>query len=152
KATKARQAQSKIKMIEKIVIEKLPQSSRRYPNFHFKQRRPSGRQVLQIEGISKAYGTKRVLSDVTLRIDRGDRVAIIGPNGIGKSTLLKIVVGQLEADAGKIEWGYETHPGYFSQDHNELAAGGKQTVEAWLWESVPGESIGFIRGNLGHVL
>ena len=152
KATKARQAQSKIKMIEKIVIEKLPQTSRRYPNFHFKQRRPSGRQVLAVEGISKAYGAKRVLEDVTLRIDRGDRVAIIGPNGIGKSTLLKIAVGQLEADAGKLEWGYETHPGYFSQDHNELAGAGKQSVEAWLWESVPGESIGFIRGNLGHVL
>jgi ATPase subunit of ABC transporter with duplicated ATPase domains len=152
KATKARQAQSKIKMIEKIVIEKLPQSSRRYPTFHFKQRRPSGRQVLAIEGISKSYGAKQVLKDVTLRIDRGDRVAIIGPNGIGKSTLLKIVVGQLEADSGKAEWGYETHPGYFSQDHNELAGAGKQTVEAWLWEAVPGEPIGFVRGNLGHVL
>jgi ATPase subunit of ABC transporter with duplicated ATPase domains len=152
KATKARQAQSKIKMIEKIVIEKLPQSSRRYPTFHFKPRRPSGRQVLAIEGISKAYGRKQVLSDVTLRIDRGDHVAIIGPNGIGKSTLLKIVVGELEADAGKVEWGYETHPGYFSQDHNELAGAGKQTVEAWLWEAVPGEPIGFVRGNLGHVL
>jgi ATPase subunit of ABC transporter with duplicated ATPase domains len=152
KATKARQAQSKIKMIEKIVIDRLPQSSRRYPVFKFKQRRPSGRQVLEVEGIAKSYGAKRVLEDVSLRVERGDRMAIIGPNGIGKSTLLKIAMGQLAPDAGKVEWGYETHPGYFSQDHNELAGAGKQSVEAWLWEAVPGESIGFVRGNLGMVL
>jgi ATPase subunit of ABC transporter with duplicated ATPase domains len=152
KATKARQAQSKVKMMEKIVIDRLPQTSRRYPTFKFKQNRPSGRQVLEIEGISKAYGDKQVLKDVTLRIDRGDRLAIIGPNGIGKSTLLKIVMGQTESDEGKVTWGYETHPGYFSQDHNEVPKGSKQTVEAWLWEFVPGEPIGFIRGNLGMVL
>jgi ATPase subunit of ABC transporter with duplicated ATPase domains len=152
KATKARQAQSKIKMIEKIVIERLPQTSRRYPTFKFKQVRPSGRMALEMEGISKAYGDKKVLEDVTFRVERGDRVAIIGPNGIGKSTLLKIAVGETEADAGKTEWGYETYPGYFSQDHHELPKGSKQSVEAWLWESVPGEPIGFVRGNLGMVL
>jgi ATPase subunit of ABC transporter with duplicated ATPase domains len=152
KATKARQAQSKVKMMEKIVIEKLPQSSRRYPTFKFKQVRPSGREVLAIEGVSKAYGKKQVLKDVSLKVQRGDKIAIIGPNGIGKSTLLKIVMGETEADAGKVDWGYETHPGYFSQDHHELAGAGKQSVEAWLWESVPGEPIGFIRGNLGMVL
>src|SRR4029079_11409409 len=84
KATKARQAQSKVKMIEKIVIERLPQSSRRYPRFHFKQARPIGRQVLEVEGIAKSYGKKKVLENVTLQVQRGDRVAIIGPNGIGK--------------------------------------------------------------------
>ncbi|HVR95006.1 MAG TPA: ATP-binding cassette domain-containing protein [Thermoanaerobaculia bacterium] len=152
KATKARQAQSKMKMMEKIVIERLPQSSRRYPTFKFKQGRPSGRMALTLEGISKAYGDKQVLKDVSLQVERGDRIAIIGPNGIGKSTLLKIAMGETEADAGKIEWGYETHPGYFSQDHHELPKGSKQSVEAWLWESVPGEPIGFVRGNLGMVL
>jgi len=152
KATKARQAQSKVKMMEKIVIEKLPQSSRRYPTFKFKQVRPSGREVLAIEGVSKSYGTKQVLNDVSLKVQRGDKIAIIGPNGIGKSTLLKIVMNETDADAGKIDWGYETHPGYFSQDHHELAGAGKQSVEAWLWEAVPAEPIGFIRGNLGMVL
>jgi ATPase subunit of ABC transporter with duplicated ATPase domains len=152
KATKARQAQSKVKMMEKIVIERLPQTSRRYPTFKFKQARPSGRQVLEMEGISKSYGDKQVLKDVTLRVQRGDRLAIIGPNGIGKSTLLKIAMGEVEADAGKVEWGYEARPGYFSQDHNEVSKGSKQTVDAWLWEAVPGEPIGFVRGNLGMVL
>jgi len=152
KATKARQAQSKVKMMEKIVIERLPQTSRRYPTFRFKQGRPSGRQVLEIEGIAKAYGDKQVLKDVSLRVDRGDRLAIIGPNGIGKSTLLKIIMGQVDADAGHSTWGYETHPGYFSQDHNEVPKGSRQTVDAWLWEFVPGEPIGFVRGSLGMVL
>jgi ATPase subunit of ABC transporter with duplicated ATPase domains len=152
KATKARQAQSKVKMMEKIVIERLPQTSRRYPTFKFKQGRPSGRQVLAVEGISKAYGDKQVLKDVSLTVERGDRMAIIGPNGIGKSTLLKIAMGEVEADAGKVDWGYETWRGYFSQDHHELPKGSKQTVEAWLWEAVPGEVIGFVRGNLGMVL
>ncbi|HYH46675.1 MAG TPA: ATP-binding cassette domain-containing protein, partial [Thermoanaerobaculia bacterium] len=152
KATKARQAQSKVKMIEKIVIERLPQSSRRYPTFKFKQVRPSGRQVLEVEGLSKSYGSKQVLKDVTLTIQRGDRVAIIGPNGIGKSTLLKIAMGEVEPDAGRIEWGYETHPGYFSQDHDEVKKAGRQAVDAWLMEVVPRETIGFIRGNLGLVL
>ena len=152
KATKARQAQSKIKMMEKIVIERLPQSSRRYPTFKFKAVRPSGRQVLEMEGISKAYGENQVLKDVTFKVERGDRVAIIGPNGIGKSTLLKIAVGEVEPDGGQTQWGYEARPGYFSQDHNEVPKGSRQTVEAWLWEFVPGEPIGFVRGNLGMVL
>ncbi len=152
KASKARQAQSKVKMIEKITIDRLPQTSRRYPTFKFKQVRPSGREVLVMEGISKSYGAKQVLNDVTLRVERGERLAILGPNGIGKSTMLKIAVGEVTPDAGTVQWGYETHPGYFSQDHAELKASGKQSVEAWLWEAVPGETIGFIRGNLGMVL
>ncbi|HEX9944168.1 MAG TPA: ATP-binding cassette domain-containing protein [Thermoanaerobaculia bacterium] len=152
KATKARQAQSKIKLIEKIVIERLPQSSRRYPTFKFQQVRPSGRQALELEGISKSYGDNHVLKNVSLKVERGDRIAIIGPNGIGKSTLLKIAVGEVEPDGGRVEWGYETYPGYFSQDHYEVPKGSRQTVEAWLWEFVPGEPIGFVRGNLGMVL
>jgi ATPase subunit of ABC transporter with duplicated ATPase domains len=152
KATKARQAQSKIKMIERIVIDRLPLSSRRYPVFKFQQVRPSGRQVLALEDVAKSYGGKPVLSGVSLSVQRGDRLAIIGPNGIGKSTLLKIAVGGVEPEVGKIEWGYETHRGYFSQDHNEVKSGSKQSVEAWLWEAVPGEPIGFVRGNLGQVL
>ncbi len=152
KATKARQAQSKLKQIEKIDIELLPQSSRRYPTFKFRQIRPSGKSPLEMRGISKSYGEKKVLQDVSLTVDRGDRLAIIGPNGIGKSTLLKIAMGLVEADAGESEWGYETYPGYFAQDHKELLEDEKSTVENWLWSAVPTETIGFVRGNLGMVL
>ncbi|HUP42246.1 MAG TPA: ABC-F family ATP-binding cassette domain-containing protein, partial [Thermoanaerobaculia bacterium] len=118
KATKARQAQSKVKLIEKMAgdLEPLPMSSRRYPSFRFQQRRPSGKDVLVLEGVSKAYGENQVLKDVSLTVRRGDRLAIIGPNGIGKSTLLKIAVGEVTPDGGEVEWGYEAQPGYFAQD------------------------------------
>ncbi len=152
KATKARQAQSKIKLIDKINIEKLPQSSRRYPNFSFKQQRPSGKQVLTAKAISKSFGDLEVLSDVGLDVRRGERVAIIGPNGIGKSTLLKILVDAIQADEGEVEWGYEAHVGYFAQDHKEQLGTPKQTVEGWLWDVCPAEPIGFVRGQLGAVL
>ncbi|HUF89137.1 MAG TPA: ABC-F family ATP-binding cassette domain-containing protein [Gemmatimonadota bacterium] len=152
KASKARQAQSRIKRIEKIEIERLPQSSRRWPTFRFRQRRPSGKVALTARGISKAFGDRQVLSDVNLEVKRGDRLAVLGPNGIGKSTLLKILVGQLEPDAGEVEWGYETYPGWFAQDHREQLGDGRQTAESWLWDASPGEGIGFVRGQLGLVL
>ncbi|CAN5755075.1 hypothetical protein BH20GEM1_BH20GEM1_15720 [soil metagenome] len=152
KASKARQAQSRIKQIERIEIERLPQSSRRWPTFRFRQRRPSGKVALTARGIEKAFGEREVLKDVSLEVKRGDRLAILGPNGIGKSTLLKILVGRLEPDAGAVEWGYEAHPGWFAQDHREQLGDGKQTAESWLWEASPGEGIGFVRGQLGLVL
>jgi len=154
KATKARQAQSKVKLIEKMAgdLEPLPMSSRRYPTFRFQQRRPTGKDVLVLEGVSKAYGDNQVLKDVSLTVRRGDRLAIIGPNGIGKSTLLKIAVGEVKADAGEVEWGYETYPGYFAQDHKEIFKGSRQSVEAWLWQVAPAEPIGFVRAHLGSVL
>ncbi len=152
KATKARQAASKKKLLDRIEIERLPQTSRRYPKFRFPQQRPSGKSVLTVDGVSKAYGDKQVLENVTLEVHRGDRLAIIGPNGIGKSTLLKIVMGDTEADAGTTEWGYEVHPGYFAQDHADLFEEGRGTVESWLWDFCPQEPIGFVRGKLGLVL
>jgi ATPase subunit of ABC transporter with duplicated ATPase domains len=152
KATKARQAQSRIKAIAKIQIESLPQSSRRYPNFRFEACRPSGKDVLVIKGVSKAFGDNRVLENVSLTIRRGERVAIIGPNGIGKSTLLKILMKELAPDRGETEWGYEAHPGYFPQDHKAQLGNPKVSVESWLWDVCPGEAIGFVRGRLGWVL
>jgi len=154
KATKARQAQSKLRLIEKrqSELEPLPESSRRYPTFRFHERRPSGKEALSLEGISKAYGDNRVLEDVSLTVRRGERVAIIGPNGIGKSTLLKIATGEVEADAGEVQWGYETYTGYFAQDHHQQLTNEKQTVEASLWELCSGETIGFVRSRLALVL
>ena len=153
KATKARQAQSRVKQIEKMEIVELPRSSRQHPAFGFKQRRPTGRVVLEAEGISKAYGDNEVLNDVSLRVMRGDRLAVIGPNGIGKSTLLKILTDRLEPDAGVVEWGHEPYVGYFAQDHHELLAGDDDiSLHDWLWNTCPGESIGFVRGRLARML
>ncbi|HSM04892.1 MAG TPA: ABC-F family ATP-binding cassette domain-containing protein [Longimicrobiales bacterium] len=154
KASKARQAQSKLRMIEKKAasLEALPGSSRRYPVFRFEPRRPSGREVLKAKGIRKAFGDKEVLHGVDLVVERGDRLAIMGPNGIGKSTLLKIVVGDLQADAGTSAWGYEAHVSYFAQDHQEALEDESGTVESWLWSFCPERDRGFVRGQLGLML
>ncbi len=152
KPTKARQARSKAKQMDRIVIEALPVSSRRYPNFSFTSVRSSGRLVCELDAISKAFDKNTVLKDVSLKVWRGDHLAIIGPNGIGKSTLLKIMTGHLEADAGIVKWGYETYPGYFAQDHRELLEGSKERLQEWLWNFAPGEEIGYVRNQLARVL
>ena len=152
KATKARQANSRAKRMQKIVIEQLPASSRRHPHFRFTQRRPSGRAVVEFAGISKAYDGLKVLKDVSLTVTRGDRLAVIGPNGIGKSTLLKIMCERLSADSGTVAWGHETHVGYFGQDQGALEAASGETVMSWLWRAAADQSNGFIRGKLAEVL
>jgi ATPase subunit of ABC transporter with duplicated ATPase domains len=154
KASKARQAQSKAKIIEKKMesLETLPGSSRRYPTGRFQERRPSGREVLKLKGVKKRFGQKEVLFGVDLEVRRGDRLAIMGPNGIGKSTLLKILMGELPPDAGEITWGYETHRSYFAQDHREDLSGRNETAEAWLWGFCPGKDRGYVRGQMGLML
>ena len=152
KASKARQAQSRLKAIDKIDVESLPESSRRYPKFNFKQTRPSGKQVIELKGVGKAYGDKVVLEDIDLIVQRGERVAVIGPNGIGKSTLLKIMMGDVTADAGASEWGYEAHPGYVAQDHKEQIGADRMSLDEWLGNICPQQSIGFVKGHLAAVL
>jgi ATPase subunit of ABC transporter with duplicated ATPase domains len=154
KASKARQAQSKVRMIEKKAeaLEVQPQSSRRYPRFRFEQRRDSGREVLALAGIKKAFGDNQVLHGVDLTVNRGDRLAIIGPNGIGKSTLLKIAMGHLEADSGEVEWGYETHPGYFAQDHLGQFDNPTGSAEEWIWNFCADRDLGYVRSQMGLML
>ncbi|HCR03672.1 MAG TPA: ABC-F family ATPase [Gemmatimonadetes bacterium] len=154
KATKARQAQSKAKIIEKKMdsMVALAQSSRRYPTFNFEEWRPSGRDVLKVKGIEKAYGDNEVLHGIDLLVHRGDRLAIMGPNGIGKSTLLKIIMGEVEPDAGEVTWGYETHPGYFAQDHREQLLNPTRSAHEWMAQFCPDKDIGFVRGRLALML
>jgi ATPase subunit of ABC transporter with duplicated ATPase domains len=153
KASKARQAQSKAKTIERMEkgIEAPVYSSRISPRIKFEQCRPTGRMVVEVEGLSKSFGDKQVLKNVTFKVFRGDKIAIIGPNGVGKSTLLKILMNALPSDGGTIEWGHETHPQYFSQDHHEELARNTSPYE-WLYQWAPTEPIGAIRGTLGNVL
>ncbi|MDE2676913.1 MAG: ABC-F family ATP-binding cassette domain-containing protein [Gemmatimonadota bacterium] len=154
KASKARQAQSKLRLIEKKAagLEPLPVSSRRYPVFRFGEVRPSGREVLRIRGVAKSFGDNRVLHGVDLEVARGDRLAIVGPNGIGKSTLLNVMVGRVAADAGTVTWGYETHPGYFAQDPGDHLGRRAGTAEGWIQQYCDGKGTGFARGQLGMVL
>ena len=152
KNTKATQAQSRLKQIEKIEVAELADTSRRTPNFRVTPERPSGKEVLEIAGVSKAYGEKVVLKDVSLVVRRGERVAIIGPNGLGKSTLLRIAVERLAADAGAVKWGHETRVGYFPQDHREVLEDGDATPLELLEALTPAEGPTFWRSELGRVL
>jgi len=152
KASKARQAQSRQKQMDKIIIDPLASSSRRYPHFEFPQERPSGREVLTVKNIGKSYGPKRVLEKVSLHIRRGERIGIIGANGIGKSTLLKVITENIAPDEGSFEWGHETHLGYFAQDHKDAFSSETDTVQGFLWQCCLQESMGFVRSHLARVL
>jgi len=154
KATKARQAQSRAKQIEKIEsqIEDLATTSRRAPLFRFEQVRNSGKDVLTAVGVEKSFGDKDVLKGVDLSIRRGEQVALIGANGLGKSTLLKIITDRLPPDDGEIEWGHATNVGYFAQDHADLLGDRPVTVLDFLWDFCPQESTSFVRGKLGQML
>jgi len=152
KNTKATQAQSRLKQIEKIEVAELATTSRRAPEFQVTPERPSGREVLELKGVSKSYGDKRVLTDVSLTVRRGERVAIIGANGLGKSTLLRVAVERLDPDAGQVKWGHETRVGYFPQDHREVLSDADTTPLGALEAACPGESPTFVRGQLGRVL
>ncbi len=152
KATKAKQAQSRLKQIEKIEVEELSSSSRRAPLFRFTPERPSGRDVLEVASVSKSYGTKQVLSNVSLTVRRGEKVAVIGPNGLGKSTLLKIIMSELDADLGAVSFGHEVRASYFAQDHHDLLRNESMTPLDYVWEACPGEGTSYVRGQLGRVL
>jgi len=155
KSSKARQAQSRVRMIEKLEGEMqqhaLQPSSRQYPRFVFSQERPSGMVPLKVQGITKSFGEQQVLHGVSFEMDRGVRAGLIGPNGVGKSTLLKIIVGDLASDAGDVQLGHATRISYFSQDHEKVVQG-KGTVLEWLRQAAPDVNDQAVRDSLGKAL
>jgi ATP-binding cassette subfamily F protein 3 len=114
-ATKASQVQSRIKMLDKIVRIEIPPERKRV-RFHFPQTQKSGRMVMELKHVRKAYGTTRVFNDVNLHLERGDRIALIGPNGVGKSTLMRMLSGVESPDAGTRTEGHQVVMQYFAQD------------------------------------
>ncbi len=151
KATKARQANSKAKQLDKMEDIVIKRSSHVAPKFAFDIIRPSGKMVYEANGLSKSFGDLTVLKDISFKMERGEKLAVIGVNGIGKSTLLKILARQIEPSSGEVTVGHEVQPGYCPQDHHELIKEGSTPYE-WLYSFSPGETIGTIRGLLGRVL
>lgn len=151
KASKASQARSKQKQIDRIELTEIKTSNRGSPYFNFKLTRPSGKQVIEIKGVSKAYGSLQVLKNIAFQAYRGEKIAIIGSNGMGKSTLLKILMDQIKPDEGTYEWGYETQTGYFAQDHHEQLQG-NSTVQSWLEDQAPPGQRENVRSYLGQML
>jgi ATPase subunit of ABC transporter with duplicated ATPase domains len=149
--TRSRQAQSREKQMDRIELPDIQKSSRVSPHFNFKQKRPSGKHVLKVAAIAKAYGEQPILNKVNFNIDRGEKVVVIGANGIGKSTLLKILLDKIKADIGNYEWGYESQISYFAQDHHELLNENMSVID-WLSRQAENELTGTIRSILGQVL
>lgn len=140
KASKARQAASKMKMVEKIEEQMseldFTASSRLYPNLRFEPYRHSGQIALKVKDIHKSYGLKKVLHGISFEVERGDRLALLGANGIGKSTLLEILTGHLKPDEGSWEWGHAAQIAYFPQDHMREVHG-QISLLNWLSQHDP---------------
>jgi len=129
--TRASQVQSRIKQIDKLKTEDIKRSNIARPFIRFEQKRPSGKQTLTVEGLSKTFDGHKVYDNFSFLITKGEKVAIIGRSGTGKTTLLRMLAGVLEPDAGRIEWGHEAQRGYLPQDHEgEIRAG--TTAFDWL--------------------
>jgi len=134
--SRASQVQSRKKELEKLQPNQLKKSNIQRPWIRFEVKEPSGRDVLRVEHLSKRFvekGKKDIViaDDLHLHIQRGDKVAIIGPSGIGKTSLIRLLLDQLKADDGKVNWGHKTDIGYFAQDHREGIPEGKALWE-WL--------------------
>lgn len=155
KSTKARQAQSKMRLVEKLEDEmevlNLSPSSRMYPNLDFTICRPSGAVVLKVDGISKHFGPKHVLNKISFQVERGEHIAFLGANGIGKSTLLEILNQGLHADHGTFEWGFAVQHAYFPQDHAKHVKG-SSTLLDWLRQFDTTATDESLRGVLARVL
>lgn len=150
-ASKAAQARSRMKMIEKIEIPDLVNSSRVAPNISFAPKRPSGKQVCKTEHLKKSFQDKLLFEKLSFEIHRGDKIAIMGVNGKGKSTLLKILTQQIQQDEGQITWGSEIRLSYFSQDHHELLNYSTSVLQ-WLQDVVSGCNDQQVRRALGQML
>jgi ATPase subunit of ABC transporter with duplicated ATPase domains len=119
KASKAGQARSRMKMIEKIEISDVKHSSRIAPHFHFVPKKTSGKHVIKAEHLNKSFNDKMLFKYLDFKVDRGEKVAIMGVNGIGKSTLIKILTGMVQGDEGQVILGHEVRMSYFAQYYME---------------------------------
>jgi ATPase subunit of ABC transporter with duplicated ATPase domains len=152
-ASKAKQATSRARQIDKIKIEDIKPSSRQYPfiRFEFDERDKLHRTAVEVQHVAKGYD-RSLFSNVNFRIDAGDKVAIIGPNGIGKTTLLRCLAGDLQPDTGVIKWTDKAKIGYYAQDHGPEFAVDKQMMD-WMTDCRgPNDDDQVVRATLGRLL
>ena len=150
-ASKAKQATSRQKKLDKLEIEDIKPSSRRDPSIVFKAKRSMGDEALEIHNISHSYGYNEVLKDITLKFEPGEKVALIGGNGVGKTTLLKIIMEEIKANSGEVKWGATIENSYFPQDTADIIKG-DGTLYDWLRAFDPKRDIAEIRNCLGRML
>lgn len=151
KASKARQAQSRVKQVEKIEVPEIIPSSRRKPSFNFRYERESGRDVLTVHNVAMQFTDTPLFQGAEFMLRKGDKAAIIGPNGHGKTTLLKIIAGELKAIEGTVHFGHEARMGYYAQVHEELRKLGEPLHEH-LHQLHREKAVKDVRGSLGLML
>ncbi len=150
--SKSKQATSRRKLLDKLEVEEMPASSRRYPFVKFTPDREVGNEILTVEGLSKTIDGIDVLKDISFRINRGDKIAFIGENELAQTTLFKILVGETEPDSGTIKWGQTITRSYFPKDNSEFFDGIKLNLVDWMRQFSEDQSESFLRGFLGRML
>ena len=151
-ASKSKQATSRKKLLEKITLDDIRPSSRKYPYVAFKPDREAGAQLLSVENISKQIEGEQILNDVSFLVNKGDKIAFVGPEGAAKTLLFKILMGELEADSGSFKWGVTTSQAYFPKDNSQYFDGVDLNLVDWLRQFSRDQEESFIRGFLGRML
>ncbi|MDO4395326.1 MAG: ATP-binding cassette domain-containing protein [Clostridia bacterium] len=150
--SKAKQATSRRKLLDKLTVEELPSSSRRYPFVGFTMDREAGKDILLVEGISKTIDGVKILDNVSFMVNKGDKIAFVGENEIANTTLFKILMGEMEPDEGSFKWGITITTSYLPIDNSEYFNGSELNMIEWLSQYTKETTETFMRGFLGRML
>jgi ATPase subunit of ABC transporter with duplicated ATPase domains len=152
-ASKAKQATSRKKLLEKLTLEDMPTSSRKYPYIVFKPERPCGDIILEINGLSKEIDGVTMFEDLSLTVNKGDKIAFVGANSLVKTTLFQILAGEMQPDKGSFRWGVTISNAYFPKENNAYFSNEALDLVGWLRQyAPPKEHESFVRGFLGKML
>ena len=150
-ASKSKQATSRKKMLDKIQLDEIVQSSRKYPYIDFKIEKPAGKEILKVENLTKEVDGKKILDKVSFTVLKGDKICFIAEDDMVKTTLFNILMGKEKYDKGTIEWGKTINPGYLPQDNNEFFNTDKNIME-WIGQFYDIKDETILRGFLGRML
>ncbi|GAC43821.1 ABC-F family ATP-binding cassette domain-containing protein [Paenibacillus popilliae] len=151
-ASKSKQATARKKMLDKITLDDIRPSNRKYPFINFKSEREAGKQLLTIEGLTKTVEGEKLLDNMHLVVNKGDKIAFVGPNGLAKTTLFQLLMGELEPDAGTYSWGVTTSQAYFPKDNSAYFDRVEYNLVDWLRQYSKDQDETFLRGFLGRML
>jgi ATPase subunit of ABC transporter with duplicated ATPase domains len=152
-ASKAKQATSRKKLLEKLTLEDMPISSRKYPYIVFKPERSCGDVILEINGLCKEVDGVSMFEDLTLTVNKGDKIAFVGANSLAKTTLFQILAGEIAPDKGSFRWGVTINNAYFPKENNGYFDNDELDLIGWLRQfAPPKENESFVRGFLGKML
>ena len=150
-ASKSKQATSRKRALEKIELDDIKPSSRKYPYIDFRPNREIGNEVLTVENLSKTIDGEKILDNISFVLNREDKVALVGPNEKAKTVLFKILAGEMEPDSGSFKWGLTTTQSYFPKD-NTKDFSGDETIVDWLTGYSENKDATYVRGFLGRML